>query len=325
MQNKNGNYEKGLLIAGAIFAVAAVGYFVWDSQSLPDRLNKLTGSSQNNLNPPPTDVVKGVMKKLTEKVNWVSPVINGKPVPLNKSIMLLQKGDQLFDLAAKEPVLRAPMSNEYLIANKLPNIESPNVGALDPDNDGFSNEEEFLAQPQTNPMDEKSHPAEVQKLFLKQRITHDYKIKLNSTSPPYQVQRMAPEPKASKFVSPGDEFGFDKVAATRFKVISFEQKLVKEPSTGLEKDMSELKCLDTSTNREFVVVKGVETNLADYEAEFEFRIGVSEPRKVREGETFQIPGLGVTYKVLSIEENQAVIVPWDDGKAVGDPITVKKG
>jgi hypothetical protein len=324
MQNKNGNYEKGLLIAGAIFAVAAVGYFVWDSQTLPDRLNKLAGSSKNNLNPPPTEVVNVVMKKLTEKVNWVSPIINGKPVPLNKSIMLLQKGDQLFDLAAAEPVLRAPMTNEFLIANKLPNIESPNLGALDPDNDGFSNEEEFLAKPPTNPMDEKSHPPEVQKLFLKQRITHDYKIKLNSTSPPYQVQRIFPEPKASKFVSPGDEFGFDK-GVIRFKVISFEQKLVKEPSTGLEKDVSELKCFDISTQREFVVVKGIETNLADYEAEFEFRIGVSEPRKVREGETFQIPGIGETFKVISIEENQAVIVPWSGTKASGPLITVKKG
>jgi hypothetical protein len=73
------------------------------------------------------------------------------------------------------------------------------------------------------------------------------------------------------------------------------------------------------------VVKGVETNLADYEAEFEFRIGISEPRKVREGETFQIPGIGDTFKVLSIEENQAVIVPWSDTKPTGDPITVKKG
>ena len=89
--------------------------------------------------------------------------------------------------------------------------------------------------------------------------------------------------------------------------------------------MSELKCLDISTQREFLVVKGVETNLADYEAEFEFRIGVSEPRKVREGETFQIPGIGETFKVISIEENQAVIVPWSGVKASGPPITVKKG
>jgi type III secretory pathway component EscU len=120
MQTKNGNYEKALLIAGAVFAVAAVGYFILDSQALPERLIKLTGTSKNNLNAPPTEAVDAVLKKLTEKVNWVSPIINGKPVPLNKSIMLLQKGDQLFDLAATEPVLRAPMSNEFIIAINCP-------------------------------------------------------------------------------------------------------------------------------------------------------------------------------------------------------------
>jgi hypothetical protein len=264
-----------------------------------------------------------VFQRLTEKVSWVSPVIKGKAVPLNKSIILMQKGDDLYDLQTEDKVLRPPMTNAFLIENDLPNIESPNVGALDPDNDGFSNEEEFSANPQTKPMDAASHPAETQKLYLKQRITHDYKIKLNSSSPPYQVQRTAPDPKASKFVSPGDEFGFDK-GIIRFKVIGFETKIVKDPKVG-EKDVSELKCLDLSTKKEFVLVRGAETNLAEYEAEFEFRIGTPEIRKVKQGETFQIPGIGKTFKVLSIEENQAVIVPVDGDKPVGEPITVKKG
>ena len=160
---------------------------------------------------------------------------------------------------------------------------------------------------------------------MKSRITHDYKIKLNSSSPPYQVQRIAPEPKSSKFVSPGDEFGFDKTGPARFKAIEFAQKVQKNPTTGLETDVSELKCLDISTKREFILIKGKETNLADYEAELEFRIGNPEVRKVREGETFQIPGIGVTFRVISIEENQAVIVPDEGGKAAGGPITVKKG
>ena len=62
-----------------------------------------------------------------------------------------------------------------------------------------------------------------------------------------------------------------------------------------------------------------------YEAEFEFRIGNAEVRKVKEGETFQIPGIGITFKVLSIEENKAVIVPVDGPNTTGEPITVKKG
>jgi hypothetical protein len=323
MLKKNGNYEKVLLIVAALLAAGVVTFTILDSQGLSDRLAIKQASSPNNLNPPPTERVKSVLARLMEKVSWISPVINGKPVPLNKSILLLQKGDQLFDLQVPEPALRPPMTNEFLVKNDIPNIESPNVGSLDPDNDGFSNEEEFTAK--TNPRDEHSHPPVTQKLFLRQRITHDYKIKLNSSSPPYQVQRIAPEPKASKFVSPGDEFGFDKNAAARFKALTFTQKLEKSPTTGLETDVSELKCVDISTNKEFVLIKGQETNLADYEAEFEFRIGTPEVRKVREGETFQIPGLGVTFKVLSIEDSQAVIVPVDGKNPSGESITIKKG
>lgn len=323
MQNKKGNYEKGILASCFLIAIALSGYLVWDSQSIGEKLTLRSGISKNEMNPPPTEVVKSVMQRLTEKVTWVSPVVKGKAVPLNKSVILMQKGDDLFDLQTEDNVLRPPMSNEYLIKNNIPNIESPNVGALDPDNDGFSNEEEFLAKPQTNPMEAESHPPVTQKLYLKQRITHDYKIKLNSSSPPYQVQRTAPDPKVSKFVSPNDEFGFDK-GVIRFKALSFEAKTVEDPTVG-EKDVSELKCLDIATQKEFVLVRGSETNLAEYEAEFEFRIGQSEVRKVKEGETFQIPGIGMTFKVLSIEESQAVIVPVDGDKHAGDQITVKKG
>jgi hypothetical protein len=322
MQKKNGNYEKTLLVIAAVLSVGMTAFALYDRGKLPERLAVRQVTASNNFNPPPTETVTSVLQRLMEKVTWVSPVINGKPVPLNKSILLLQKGDVLFDLQVAEPVLRPPMSNEFLVKNDIPNIESPNVGALDPDNDGFSNEEEFLAK--TNPRDERDHPPVTRKLFLKQRISHDYVIKLNSSTPPYQVQRIKPEPKASKFVSPGDEFGFDR-GVIRFKALEFTQKVSVNPTTQLETDVSELKCLDISTTKEFVLVRGQETNLADYEAEFEFRIGTPEQRKVREGETFQLPGLGDTFKVLSVKEDEAQIVRVEGGVSKGEPLTIKKG
>lgn len=323
MQKKNGNYEKTLLVLASILAIASVGFMIYDSQSLPDKLVMAHVPPRSEMNPPPTAGLKQIIQRLMEKVTWVSPVIKGKPVPLNKSILLLQKGDQLYDLALPEPVLREPMTNAFLVGNKLDNIESPNVGDLDQDNDGFTNLEEFTGK--TDPRDAADHPSPVQKLFLKSRITHDYIIKLNSTSPPFQVQRLKPEPKASKFVSPGDEWTFDRNAPSRFKALEFTKKEIVNPTTQLTTDVSELKCLDLSTKHEFVLVNRQETNLADYEAEFEFRIGTPEVRKVREGDTFQIPGIGKTFKVISIEENQAVIVEVVGPDPKGEPITVKKG
>jgi len=149
---------------------------------------------------------------------------------------------------------------------------------------------------------------------LKRRITFDYIIKLNSSSPPYQVQRLKPEPKRSVFVSPGDEFGFDK-DVVRFKVVSFEAKKVDDPTVG-EKDVSELTMLDKASNKEFKLVRGSETNLAEYEAEFEFLLGDRPTRTVKKGDTFQIPGIGDTFRLLEIEETSAVIQPVDGGESI---------
>ncbi|SKB01537.1 hypothetical protein SAMN02745166_03397 [Prosthecobacter debontii] len=317
MQNRNGNYEKVLLGVAAAIALGVAGYLVWTSQSFSERLVRRTGNSKNDPGQPPTALVDATIKRLTEKTTWVSPVINGKPVPLNKSILLVKKGDQLFDLQLEEPQLRPPMTNSYLVQNDLPNILSPNVGDLDADADGFSNLEEFNAK--TSPRDPKSHPPFTDKLVLKRRITYDYIIKLNSSSSPYQVQRLKPDPKKSVFVSPGDEFGFDK-DVIRFKAVGFEAKKTADPTVG-EKDVSELTMIDKATNKEFKLVRGSETNLAEYEAEFEFLLGDRPTRTVKKGDTFQIPGIGTTYRLLEIEENSAVIQPVDGGEA----ITVTRG
>ena len=317
MQNRNGNYEKVLLGVAAAIALGVAGYLVWTSQSFSERLVRRTGNSRNDPGQPPTALVDATIKRLTEKTTWVSPVINGKPVPLNKSILLVKKGDQLFDLQLEEPQLRPPMTNSYLVQNDLPNILSPNVGDLDADADGFSNLEEFNAK--TSPRDPKSHPPFTDKLVLKRRITYDYIIKLNSSSSPYQVQRLKPDPKKSVFVSPGDEFGFDK-DVIRFKAVGFEAKKTADPTVG-EKDVSELTMIDKATNKEFKLVRGSETNLAEYEAEFEFLLGDRPTRTVKKGDTFQIPGIGTTYRLLEIEENSAVIQPVDGGEA----ITVTRG
>lgn len=316
MQNRNGNYEKVLLGIAAVLALGIAGYLVWSSQSFSERLVRRTGTSKNDPGQPPTAIVNATIKRLSEKITWISPVIKGKPIPLNKSVLLVKKGDQLYDLQLEEPQFRPPMTNAYLVQNDLPDILSPNVGDLDADADGFSNLEEF--EKKTNPRDDKSHPPFTDKLVLKRRITYDYIVKLNSSSPPYQVQRLAPEPKKSVFVSVGDEFGFDR-GTVRFKVVNFVPKKVADPSVG-EKDVSELTMLDKSTNKEFVIARGAETNLAEYEAEFEFLLGDRPTRTVKKGDTFQIPGIGNTYRLLEIAENSAVIQPVEGG----DSITVPK-
>jgi hypothetical protein len=104
----------------------------------------------------------------------------------------------------------------------------------------------------------------------------------------------------------------------------FVSKKIPDPAVG-EKDVSELTMTDLATNQTFKLIRGTEHNLAEYEAEFEFRLlNQVETRTVKKGETFQIPGIGVTYKVLEIEETKASIAPVKEDGSLGEPLTVPK-
>ncbi len=83
--------------------------------------------------------------------------------------------------------------------------------------------------------------------------------------------------------------------------------------------------LDTATNETFVLVKGTPLNLAAYEARFEFWLGTTvQEFTVKKGDNFQIPGTGKTFKVISVEEDSAVISSVDEKGAIGPQIPIKR-
>ncbi|MCB1226067.1 MAG: hypothetical protein KDK99_09685 [Verrucomicrobiales bacterium] len=324
MQKNQGNYEKVLLVLMALVALAVAGLTIWKSQGFADTLQEKRVTPKEELGDIPLESATAATKRLATVFDWKAPEIDGKKVPLNKSVLLVLKDGTLFDLYSKDPNapnLRDPITNKWLIDNNIPDILSPNVADLDPDKDGFTNLEEFNAQ--TNPMDPASKPEATQKLFLVQRITNDYILQLASSIMPVQVQRLKPEPKISKFVTEGADFGFEK-GESRFRFVSFEKKSAKDDKVG-EKDVSELTILDLATNQEVTLVRNEPKNLAEYEARFEFRLGTIQEITQKKGEDFQLPGTGQTYRVVEVEETHAVIAPVGADGSVGTSIQVPRG
>jgi hypothetical protein len=330
MQNKQGNYEKTILIISSLLAIGVAVFLILESQGFEESLILPQGFSKNDLNAPASQKVTDATETMKKKYSWLSPVRNQKAVPLNKSVMLVMKDGKLFDLLLPEPMLREPMTNLFLTGDQtksppeaqLPDIFSPNVGQLDADNDGYSNLEEFTAK--TDPRDASSMPPYTDKLFLTKRISHDYILMLKGGSEgTFQIQRSVPT-RGSVFKPINEEFGFDR-NTLRFKILSSSQKTI-QTKFG-PKEAFVLKMYDMSTKKEFELEEGKEVNLADYEAEFEFRwkkrhviIGI------KEGATFQLPGLGKTYYILKLEENKAIISPLgSDGKPTKETIEIKQG
>jgi hypothetical protein len=317
MNQAKGNYEKKWLAAMALLALIIAGLLIWQSSEFPATLAVRQVSPNDELGEVPVEKAQEATKRLQTVFDWTSPERKGKPVPLNKSILLVVKDDTLYDLFVEDKQLRPPMTNEFLIKYDLPHILHENLGELDPDNDGFTNEEEFLAG--TNPRDPDSRPPATQKLFLKERVTNDY-ILLFVSSSSMQVQRLRPEPKRSTFVTVGQKFGFDQ-GVQRFEAISMEQKEVDDPRSG-RRDVSELKCRDTATNSEFVLIRGEELNLAEFEAKFEFRLQTLREFTVKKGERFQLPGTGDTYIVLEVEETSARIAKVEADGQQGEVLSI---
>lgn len=330
MQNRKGNYEKTILIISSLLAIGVAVFLILESQGFEESLILPQGFSKNDLNAPASKKVVEATETMKKKYSWLSPLRNGKAVPLNKSVLLVMKGGNLYDLLLPEPMLRPPMPNIFLTGDQtknppeaqLPNIFSPNVGQLDADNDGFSNLEEFNAK--TDPRDAGSMPPYTDKLFLIKRISHDYILLLKGGSDgTFQIQRLVPT-KSSVFKPMNEEFGFDK-NTLRFKILS-NRKETAETKFG-PKEIYILKVLDMSTQKEFEMVEGKEVNLADYEAEFEFRWKKRQVIPgVKEGGTFQLPGLGKSFYILKLEENKAIIAPLGaDGKPTKETIEIKQG
>ena len=331
MQNRQGNYEKTILIISSVIAIGVAAFLVFESKGFEEDLALQQVSLRNELNAPDKQKVVDATETIKKKYAWLSPARNGKAVPLNKSVLLVMKEGKLFDLLLPDPKFREPMTNIFLTGDlsknppesPLPDIFSPNVGDLDADDDGFSNLEEFNAK--TDPRDDKSMPPFTDKLFLRKRISHDYILLLKGGSDgTFQIQRLVPT-KNSVFKPVNEEFGFDK-GVNRFKITSSRKDTIQHPTLG-PMEVFILKVLDLSTNKEFDLVQGKEVNLAEYEADFEFRWKKRQAiTGIREGKTFQLPGLGKSYYIIKLEDSKAIIAPYgNDGKPTKETIEIKQG
>jgi hypothetical protein len=326
MQKRQSNYERIILVLLAVLAIAGAGWLISLTTGFAGTLEPKRATSPNESVPPPMQQVEDAIKRAIEVPKpWVAPVRNNKAVPLNKSVLLVLKGEEIIDMFREDVVLRPPMTNAYLRENNL-EWKSPNVGELDPDGDGFTNLEEF--DKGTKPRDAQNYPPITDKLFMVERISKDYRLVLRNSSG--QVSLLDEPKKKTAFLDltkvgtePAQFFGGN---GDRFKTVKFERKVVPDPRVG-EKDVSELTIEEIVTKKQIVLVMGVEQNLAEYSVRFEFRlkqiIGLAP---VGQDGTFRIPGYeGTTYKVLDIKEDSAVIAPVKADGTLDKEVLIKKG
>lgn len=326
MQKRQSNYERIILALLAVVGIGVAGWFISLTLGFADTLVPQPVKSSNEAIVPPTKQVEDAIKRAMENPKpWVAPIRNNKAVPLNKSVLLVLKGEEVVDMYLENPQLRPPMTNAFLRDNYL-EWKSPNVAELDPDTDGFNNLEEF--EKGTKPKDSASHPPVTDKLFMLERLSKDYRVVLKNSSG--QVS-LIDEPKRKTYfldltkvgTEPHQFFGGN---GDRFKTVKFEKKVIPDPRVG-ERDVSELSIEEIVTKRPVVLVMGEEQNLAEYSVVFEFRLKqIVALTPVGKDGVFRIPGYeGTTYKVSEIKEDSATIAPLKADGTLGEAIIIKKG
>ena len=81
---------------------------------------------------------------------------------------------------------------------------------------------------------------------------------------------------------------------------------------------------DVATKQKFTLVYKTPFNLAEFQVKLEFRLKVvTELPALKKGETFRLPEVPTTYKVIEVSEDSATIAEVKDGNP-GAPFVVGK-
>lgn len=304
------NYEKTIL-GGAVVVALGIAYFGWDkfNSVAQDFDINLKGGGNNNTAVNEAELIPKAKASLKFDRTWVQAVDGDRSVDLFTGIPLFVSSsapDKPLDLIRGASV-HAPIPNKWWIDNRL----DPGYGdspSRDPDEDGFSNLEEFKAK--TDPNDAKLFPPLIMKLMYVKDETLIWVLRpgfgAEGSFPfNYQDSKGAQNHTAVDMVGPNGLLFAKAPMKDRFKVISSE--VVKEINkrTKLEKDVTMVTIEDQRPNKIGVTYK-IPSPLTEDR--------MNEYRQYDRTAVFSLEALGLHGKEFSVEERTAFAVPPNSGK-----------
>lgn len=192
-------------------------------------------------------------------------------------------------------------------------VDDVNVQSQDPDADGFSNKEEYVAQ--TEPLSKDSHPPFITKLKVLQYNPKPFHIDVRSYQElDGQMTVMvelpeSPDPKKKRVrVRKGDNF-------FNWTVVDFRKSVKKifnpKLSAEVETDLSELDLANDVTGEKITVLFKKKQDVPIHEGTLAYIIDKSQI-PVSKGKEFEF--LGAKYRLLSIDASGAKVAAVEGGK-----------
>ena len=289
------NYEKAVLAITALVLLACAGLIISNVQSFPEQFAGRDSSKpqDNTIKPYPTDVLLAAVDRVKNPRTW--GVHDGS---LFVSRPYVLKENVLIDPTESPSNLHDPITNSWLLKHGLPYWES-DIKDQDPDEDRFTNLEEFLAD--TDPRDKASVPPYYTKLQLQKFISVPFRL-IFTGSPDEGTYTINTKDRGGKtqFLKIGET-----IEGTPYKLLSYEPKTITKDE--IEVDVSELTIENTATKQKIVLVTRKEANDPTSFGEFLYLYDNSVFKVKKDDEFTLAPEADHKYKLIDISEAEAVI------------------
>jgi hypothetical protein len=305
-------YDRAILLAAIVLLIASAVFVFLKTKSFGETF---------------TSYFAPYTKITTFKGINVDPIDEAKKATLNpakwkkqeKTVFvgvqyLLTKDAKLVEFRPEMQPIHEGMSNKWFIDNNIDLLAS-DAPEQDPDGDHFTNREEYSkGVASTDPNDPKSHPPLSDKLrlakFIKIPFRLIFKVRDGDTMQINTVDLRQP----SQFLTVGN-----KIEGTKFEIIKLDKKQGVN-SLGIDTDVSEATIRNIETKAEIILVLGVIADSPDTYALFKYLYDNTEFKVKKDGDFQLKPDDKTTYKLIDINNNEAVIT----NTATGAKITIPK-
>ena len=303
-------YDRAILLVATILLLASAAMLYLNTQKASDLFASYFApvSKNNSIKPLNVDPINEARDAIANPAKWKrsdKTLFVGSQYILRKDGVTFEK----FDAGMSE--VHAGIPNKWFIDNGL-DLLAPDAPDQDPDGDRFNNRDEFAAG--TNPNDAASHPLFTSKLRLAKYIQIPFRLIFKVRDGDVMQINTVDLRQPSQFLKVGD-----RIAGTNFEITKLEKKDGVD-SLGTKIDVSEATIRNVDTKSEIILVLGVIANSPDTYALFKYLYDGSEFKVKRDGEFQLKPDDKTTYKLIDINNNEAVIT----NTATSAKITIPK-